>query len=49
MIDELGRGTSNIDGMALAFAIAEKLQASAAFTLFVTHYIQVFILFFSAS
>ena len=51
IIDELGRGTSNIDGMfllywwwsdflgvSLAFAIAESLLQSGAFTLFVTHY-----------
>eukprot|EP01038_Epipyxis_sp_PR26KG_P013442 gene13442-18022_t len=40
LIDELGRGTSNIDGMSIAFAIAESLIFSKAFTLFVTHYPQ---------
>ena len=38
VIDELGRGTSNLDGMSLAFSVAEHLLASSAFTLFVSHY-----------
>lgn len=41
IIDELGRGTSNIDGLSLAFAIAEALVDSAAYCMFVTHYTQV--------
>lgn len=40
IIDELGRGTSNIDGMVIAFAIAEKLIESLSYTAFVTHYPQ---------
>lgn len=41
LIDELGRGTSNIDGLSLAYAIAEHLIDSSAYTLFVTHYSQI--------
>ncbi|CAM9831328.1 unnamed protein product [Pylaiella littoralis] len=41
MIDELGRGTSNREGMAVAWAVAERLLSSSAYTLFVTHYAQV--------
>ena len=41
IIDELGRGTSNIDGISLAFAIAEELLRLKAFCLFVTHYSQI--------
>jgi DNA mismatch repair protein MSH4 len=44
IIDELGRGTSNIDGTSLAFSIAESLLASSSFTLFVTHYTQLTVL-----
>jgi DNA mismatch repair protein MSH4 len=40
VIDELGRGTSNQDGLAIAWAVAEKLAQSPALTLFVTHYPQ---------
>lgn len=40
IIDELGRGTSNVDGLSLAFAVAEYLLSTAAYTLFVTHYSQ---------
>jgi DNA mismatch repair protein MSH4 len=39
-IDELGKSTSIIDGIALAFAVAEKLVSIGAFTLFVTHFPQ---------
>jgi hypothetical protein len=38
VIDELGRGTSNEDGVGIAWAIAEQLARSHAHTLFVTHY-----------
>jgi DNA mismatch repair ATPase MutS len=41
IVDELGRGTSNIDGVSIAFAIAEALLNTPAFTLFVTHYPQI--------
>lgn len=40
LIDELGRGTSNREGMAVAWAVAERLLSSSAYTLFVTHYAQ---------
>lgn len=40
IIDELGRGTSNIDGVSIAFAVAESLIFTPAYTLFVTHYTQ---------
>lgn len=38
LIDELGRGTSNQEGQAIAWAVAEKLLSSSAYTIFVTHY-----------
>ncbi|OIO56321.1 MAG: DNA mismatch repair protein MutS [Alphaproteobacteria bacterium CG_4_10_14_0_2_um_filter_63_37] len=39
LLDEVGRGTSTFDGMALARAIAEHLiEHTQAFTLFATHY-----------
>lgn len=41
ILDELGRGTSNADGVAIAVAVAEFLLSTAAYTLFVTHYHQV--------
>ena len=40
LVDELGRGTSNRDGLALAWAVAEELlHAPRTFTLFATHYL----------
>jgi DNA mismatch repair ATPase MutS len=44
VLDELGRGTSNIEGLSLAFATAEWLAMRPAFTLFVTHFPQLFVL-----
>jgi MutS domain V len=41
LIDELGRATSNEDGVALAWAVSECLLQSGALTFFVTHYPQV--------
>jgi DNA mismatch repair protein MutS len=40
-MDEVGRGTSTFDGLALAWAIARHLiEASRSFTLFATHYFE---------
>jgi DNA mismatch repair protein MutS len=41
LMDEVGRGTSTFDGMALAIAIARHLvEASQSYTLFATHYFE---------
>ncbi len=41
LMDEIGRGTSTFDGLALASAIANHLHGkSQAFTLFATHYFE---------
>lgn len=41
LMDEVGRGTSTFDGMALAFAIARHLlEKNRAWTLFSTHYFE---------
>lgn len=40
LLDELGRATSNEDGVAIAWAVAESLLATGALTYFVTHYPQ---------
>jgi hypothetical protein len=40
LVDELGRATSNEDGVAIAWATAEHLLKKRAMTFFVTHYPQ---------
>ena len=41
LMDEIGRGTSTFDGLALAFAIARHLvEKTRAWTLFATHYFE---------
>jgi DNA mismatch repair protein MutS len=41
LMDEVGRGTSTFDGLALAFAIARHLLTkNYSFTLFATHYFE---------
>jgi len=41
LIDEIGRGTSTYDGLALAWAIAHRLgERNRALTLFATHYFE---------
>ncbi len=41
LLDEIGRGTSTFDGLALAWAVARHLAtATRAFTLFATHYFE---------
>ncbi|MEE2972323.1 MAG: DNA mismatch repair protein MutS, partial [Planctomycetota bacterium] len=38
VLDEIGRGTSTLDGLSLAWALAEALAARGSRTLFATHY-----------
>ncbi|MDO8414471.1 MAG: DNA mismatch repair protein MutS [Gallionellaceae bacterium] len=41
LVDEIGRGTSTFDGLALAYAIARHLlQRNRSYTLFATHYFE---------
>lgn len=40
ILDEVGRGTSTLDGLAIAWAALEHLQRIGAFTLFATHYFE---------
>ncbi|ADV68142.1 DNA mismatch repair protein MutS [Deinococcus maricopensis] len=40
VLDEIGRGTSSLDGQAIAQAALEHLHATGAFTLFATHYFE---------
>lgn len=40
LMDEVGRGTSTFDGLALAWAGAESLAERGALTLFATHYFE---------
>lgn len=38
ILDEIGRGTSTYDGVAIAWAVADYLLALGTKTLFATHY-----------
>ena len=41
LVDEIGRGTSTFDGLALAYAIARNLlEVNGSYTLFATHYFE---------
>ncbi|AAS81302.1 DNA mismatch repair protein MutS [Thermus thermophilus] len=40
LLDEVGRGTSSLDGVAIATALAEALHERRCYTLFATHYFE---------
>ncbi|WP_105316924.1 DNA mismatch repair protein MutS [Thermus tenuipuniceus] len=40
LLDEVGRGTSSLDGVAIATAVAEALHERWCYTLFATHYFE---------
>ncbi|MGK9451270.1 DNA mismatch repair protein MutS [Acidithiobacillus caldus] len=40
LLDEIGRGTSTYDGLAIAWACLESLAEKRAYTLFATHYFE---------
>ncbi len=40
LLDEVGRGTSSADGLAIAWASLERLSEIGAYTLFATHYFE---------
>ncbi|AFZ68561.1 DNA mismatch repair protein MutS [Deinococcus peraridilitoris] len=40
ILDEVGRGTSTLDGLAIAWATLEHLHRTGAFALFATHYFE---------
>lgn len=40
LVDEVGSGTSTMDGLSLAWAVAENLAEVGAYTLFSTHYFE---------
>ena len=41
LLDEIGRGTSTFDGLALAYAVARQLaEKTGSYTLFATHYFE---------
>jgi DNA mismatch repair protein MSH4 len=44
IIDELGKSTSNTDGLSIALAVSEALIEKEVYTLFVTHYPQLVLL-----
>ncbi|PVV01235.1 hypothetical protein BB560_004358 [Smittium megazygosporum] len=41
VLDEIGRGTSMLDGASISYAIINKLSSINCFTLFTTHFIQI--------